>query len=94
MGDWPRPGRELYDHGGTALGIGPAPSRHDPDLDTLVAERFRILDCRLAVNTPLLCFTVMDTPRLFGELLAQGKGSEIMANPEVIAAYIGEEEVC
>ena len=30
----------------------------------------------------------------FGELLAEGKGTEIMSNPAVISAYIGEEEVC
>jgi branched-chain amino acid transport system ATP-binding protein len=30
----------------------------------------------------------------FGELLAEGKGAEIMANPAVISAYIGEEELC
>jgi len=30
----------------------------------------------------------------FGELLAEGKGADIMSDPAVISAYIGEEEVC
>lgn len=30
----------------------------------------------------------------FGELLAEGRGRDIMSNPAVISAYIGEEEVC
>jgi branched-chain amino acid transport system ATP-binding protein len=30
----------------------------------------------------------------FGELLAEGRAKDIMSNPAVISAYIGEEEVC
>jgi len=30
----------------------------------------------------------------FGELLAEGRAKEILSNPAVISAYIGEEEIC
>ncbi|MBI9107361.1 MAG: ABC transporter ATP-binding protein [Spirochaetales bacterium] len=78
-----------------AAGLNPSEVRDFIDLIHKIKEDFGLsillIEHRMQV--------VMEMSRWiyvinFGELLAQGKPDEIQKNPEVIKAYIGEEEAC